>query len=77
MDVIYEKIGPNRRIEIPEEMMNRLGLKVGEDVELRVVDRKVLIKPSRSIVDELTGIIKVEDSKVVDEVVENEEFYEF
>lgn len=76
MDVIYEKIKPNRRIEIPEEMMKRLGLKVGEEIELRVVDRKVLIRPSRSIVDELTGIIKV-DPKIVDEVVENEDFYEF
>jgi len=76
MDVIYEKIKPNGDIHLPKSVLANLGLKVGEEVELRVMGRKVLIEPSRSVVDELSGIIKV-DSRIVDEIIENEEFYEF
>jgi len=74
--IIHERIKPNGDIHLPKSVLANLGLKVGEEVELRVMGRKVLIEPSRSVVDELSGIIKV-DSRIVDEIIENEEFYEF
>jgi len=75
MDPIFERIKPNGDIELPKQIMKTLHLKVGEKVELRVRDREVLIKPARSVVEELTGIVKA-DSDVVDEVIENEEYYD-
>jgi len=75
MDPIFERIKPNGDIELPKQIMESLHLKVGEEVELRVRDREVLIKPARSVVEELTGIVTA-DSDIVDEIIENEEYYE-
>ena len=72
MDVIYEKIKPGGEIEIPEEIMKRLHLKVGEEVALSVTDRKLLIKPAKSIVDEITGAIEI-DPKIGKRIIEDEE----
>lgn len=38
-------------------------------------DTKVLIRIERAIVDEMTGIVRAK-KEIIDEVVENEEFYE-
>jgi len=70
--IIHERIKPNGGIHIPKSVLAELGLKVGEEIELRVVDRKLLIEPSRSIVDELSGIIKI-DSKLAEEIIEDKE----
>lgn len=70
--IIHEKIKPDGDIHIPKSILADLGLRVGEEIELKVVDRKVLIEPSRSIVDELTGIIKI-DPKLAEEIIEDKE----
>ncbi len=76
MDVIYEKIKPNRKIEIPKEIMERLHLKVGEEIALSVTNRKLLIKPARSVIDEVVGTAKLEDAKLIDKIIEDTEFRE-
>jgi len=72
MDPIFERIKPNGDIELPKQIMKTLHLKVGEEVELRVKDRKVLIKPRRSIVDEMAGAIKL-DQKTAEEIIDSKE----
>jgi len=76
MDVIYEKIKPGGEIEIPEEIMKRLHLKVGEEVALSVTDRKLLIKPAKSVIDEVVGTAKLKDAKLIDKIIEETEFRE-
>lgn len=76
MDIIYEKIKPDRKIEIPEEIMKRLHLKVGEEVALSVTDRKLLIKPAKSVIDEVVGTAKLKDAKLIDKIIEETEFRE-
>ncbi len=73
MDVIYEKIKPNRNIEIPEEIMKKLHLRVGEEVELRVVDRKVLIESTKDPIESLRGMIKLDD-KTIKQIIKSPEF---
>jgi len=76
MDIIYEKIKPGGEIEIPEEIMKRLHLKVGEEVALSVTDRKLLIKPAKSVIDEVVGTAKLKDAKLIDKIIEETEFRE-
>jgi len=73
--IIHERIKPNGGIHIPKSVLAELGLKVGEEIELRVVDRKLLIEPMKMGVDELSGSLRI-DSKLVDELVEKEELFE-
>ena len=73
--IIHERIKPNGGIHIPKSVLAELGLKVGEEIELRVVDRKLLIEPMKIGVDELSGSLRI-DSKLVDELVEKEELFE-
>lgn len=74
MDVIYEKIKPNRNIEIPEEIMKKLHLKIGEKVELRVEDKRLMIHLHKDPIDELTGSISLKDTKLIDEIIESEDW---
>ncbi len=76
MEVVHAKIKKKGEIEIPANILKKIGLKVGEEVELKLGEGGILVKPTKSVVDELTGLIKAK-SKLVDEVVENEELYEF
>ncbi|RLI87016.1 MAG: hypothetical protein DRO76_03030 [Candidatus Altiarchaeales archaeon] len=73
--IIHERIKPNGGIHIPKSVLAELGLKVREEIELRVVDRKLLIEPMKMGVDELSGSLRI-DSKLVDELVEKEELFE-
>jgi len=74
MDPIFERIKPGGGIEIPKQMMKSLHLTVGEEIELRVKDRKLLIEPHKDPVDELTGSISLKDPKIIDEIIESEDW---
>lgn len=76
MEVVHTKVKKKGEIEIPAHILKKLGIKAGEEVELKLGEEGILVKPSKSVVDELTGLIKAKP-KLVDEVVENEELYEF
>lgn len=73
--IIHERIKPSGDIHIPKSILSDLGLRVGEEIELRVVDRKVLIEPMKMGVDELSGSLRI-DSKLIDELIEKEELFE-
>ncbi len=72
MDPIFERIKTGGEIELPREIMKSLHLEIGEEVELILKDRTVLIKPRRSIVDEITGAI-VLDQKTAEEIIDSKE----
>jgi bifunctional DNA-binding transcriptional regulator/antitoxin component of YhaV-PrlF toxin-antitoxin module len=76
MERIIEKIKPNREIELTKEILNALGIKTGEEVILIVKNRELLIKPARSIVDEVVGAAELEDTDLIDEIIEDAEFKE-
>jgi antitoxin component of MazEF toxin-antitoxin module len=47
MKYYHEKIGPNREIRIPEDYMKSLGIYPGEEVELKLSGKRLLIEPIR------------------------------
>jgi bifunctional DNA-binding transcriptional regulator/antitoxin component of YhaV-PrlF toxin-antitoxin module len=69
MEVIIQKDG---MIELPESMMRKLGLKVGDKIIVKDEDDELSIRPKRSIVDELRGSIKVGDKDKIDEIISAE-----
>lgn len=69
MEAIIQK---DRRIELPEPMLKKLGLKVGDTIVIRDEDDKLSIRPKQSVVDELRGAIKVDDEDKIDEIVSAE-----
>jgi len=69
MEVIIQK---DRKIELPEPMLKKLGLKIGDTIVVKEEDDKLSIRPKQSVVDELRGSIKVEDRDKIDEIVSAE-----
>ena len=76
MEVAHIKIKSCGDITIPKNILEMLGIKGGDEVEINIEEQGIFIKSTKSVVDELSGLIKVK-SETVDEVMENEELYEF
>ncbi|MGB2841097.1 MAG: hypothetical protein WBC40_01250 [Halobacteriota archaeon] len=78
MEKLIEKIRPNREIELPEEVLNALGIKIGDKVVLIVKNknRELSVKPAKSIVDEVAGTAELEDTDLIDAIIEDTELKE-
>lgn len=68
MEVVINK---GRHIEIPEYIMKKLGLKIGEKVTIKEKATSIEIAPSRLVADRLRGSIK-SDKKKIDEIIDFE-----
>lgn len=68
MDVVIRKGGI---IELPQKILERYGLKVGEKILLKERNNYLMISPKRAISDELRGSIKANKNKI-DEIVSAE-----
>ncbi len=78
MEVVIKK---GRKIEIPESAMRKLGLEVGKKVIIRekadsleIVPAKIKAVDRRSMVDEISGKLKLKQ-EIIDELVESEDVY--
>ena len=74
MQTLAEKIGQNGEIKLPQPALEALGVKIGEEVILAIKDRAVLIKSAQSLTAKITDSIKLNDPKLIEEVVESEEW---
>ncbi|MGB2841250.1 MAG: hypothetical protein WBC40_02040 [Halobacteriota archaeon] len=74
MQTIAEKIGPKGEIKLPKHVLEALGVKIGEDIILAIEDRMVLIKSAQSLTGKITETIKLDDQKLIEEIVESEEW---
>ncbi len=61
-------------IELPKVLMSQLGLTVGKKVVLSIRDKELLIKPVENITERITDSIKLEDKKLIEEIIETEEW---
>ena len=61
-------------IELPNAMLSELGLSEGEKAALGVEDGEILIKPVKNITERLAGSIKLDDTDLIDEIVESEDW---
>ncbi|MDO8724710.1 MAG: hypothetical protein Q7J35_01415 [Candidatus Methanoperedens sp.] len=74
MEVSHSRINQNKQIKIPDNILDMLGLKSGEEIKMTVVNRKLIVEASSDPVDELTGIIKIKQNEA-DKLIESEEWY--
>ena len=74
MEVSHSRINQNKQIKIPDNILDMLGLKSGEEIRMTVENKKLIVEGSSDSVDELTGIIKIKQSEA-DKLIESEEWY--
>ena len=74
MQTLAERIGPKGEIKLPKHVLEALGVKIGEEVILAITDREVLIKSAQSLTGKITETIKLENQKLIEEIVESEEW---
>ncbi len=71
----HSKIGSHNEIIIPRDIMNSVGLKANDEVELSTMEMKLVIVPRRSAVDVISDALPMK-RELVDELIENEDLYE-
>lgn len=69
MEIITKKTRRNGDFYIPKKIMERLKLKRGEEVILRIEGNKLIIEPEKR------KKLKIKHG-IIDELVENEELFE-
>jgi len=74
MQNLAERIGPKGEIKLPKHVLERLGVKIGEEVILAIKERVVLIKSTQSLTGKVTDSIKLDNQKLIEEIVESEEW---
>ena len=70
MEVLVKKGGI---IELPSSILSEINLCEGKRVALSVIGGKLLIKPIKSLTDQLIGSIKLDDQKLIEEIIESED----
>lgn len=71
MEIIIRKGGI---IELPEFIIAKLGLIAGKKVTLSIRDKELLIKPVENVTERITDSIKLDDRKLIEEIVETEDW---
>ena len=74
MQTLAERIGPKGEIKLPKHALEALEVKIGEEVILAIKDRIVLIKSTQSLTGKVTDSIKLDNQKLIEEIVESEEW---
>lgn len=74
MQNLAERIGPKGEIKLPKHVLERLGVKIGEEVILAIRDRVVLIKHAQRLTEKIAESIKLDNQKLIEEIVESEEW---
>lgn len=73
-----QKIKPNGELKLPQEVMRKLKLKVGEKVRLEIRGNEITVQPvkvgKKNITKKLSGSIKLHDPKLIDEIISSEEW---
>ncbi|CAG0955774.1 hypothetical protein METP2_00488 [Methanosarcinales archaeon] len=74
MEVAHSKITRNKHIEIPDKILEMLGLRSGEEIRMTVINKKLIVEASSDPVDELAGIIELKEAEA-EELIESKEWY--
>lgn len=70
MEVLVKKGGI---IELPSSILSEINLCEGKRVALSVKGGELLVKPIKSLTDQLIGSIKLDDQKLIEEIIESED----
>lgn len=58
------QVMPKGEIKLPMEVIDNLGVKIGEELEVKIKGRQVILSPTRSVADELWGSIKCSKEEI-------------
>jgi len=61
-------------IELPSSILSEMGLGEGERVALSIRDGEILVKPVKSVTEQLTDSIKLDDQELIEEIIESEDY---
>jgi antitoxin component of MazEF toxin-antitoxin module len=61
-------------IELPSSILSEIGLCEGRRVDLTVKDGEIHIKPVESLTEQLIGSIKLDDQKLIEEIIESDDW---
>lgn len=70
MEAVIRKGG---LIEFPSSILSEIGLCEGKRVALSIKGGKILVKPVKTITEQLTDSIKLDDQKLIEEIIESED----
>lgn len=71
MEAIIRKGGI---IEFPSSILSEIGLSEGKRVALSIKGGEILVKPVKTITEQLTDSIKLDDQKLIEEIIESEDY---
>jgi hypothetical protein len=61
-------------IEVPSSILSEIGLCEGRRVALTAKDGEIHIKPVKSLTEQLIDSIKLDDQKLIEEIIESEDW---
>ena len=61
-------------IEFPSSILSEIGLGEGKRVALSIKGGEILVKPVKTITEQLTDSIKLDDQKLIEEIIESEDY---
>jgi len=61
-------------LELPSSILSEIGLREGRRVDLTVKNGVIHIKPVKSLTEQLIGSIKLDDQKLIEEIIESEDW---
>ncbi len=71
MEVLVKKGGI---IELPSSILSEIDLCEGKRVAWSVKDGELIVKPIKSLTDKLVGWIKLDDQKLIEDIIESEDW---
>jgi len=70
MEVLVKKGGI---IELPISILSEIGLCEGKRVSLSIKGGELLVRPVKSLTDQLIGSIPIDDQKIIEDLIESED----
>ncbi len=70
MEVLVKKGGI---IELPISILSEIGLCEGKRVSLSINGGELLVRPVKSLTDQLIGSIPIDDQKIIEDLIESED----
>jgi len=71
MEVLVKKGGI---IELPSSILSEIDLCEGKRLALSVKDGELIVKPIKSLTDQLAGSIKLDDQKLIEDIIESNDW---
>ncbi|PKP55787.1 MAG: hypothetical protein CVT88_09940 [Candidatus Altiarchaeales archaeon HGW-Altiarchaeales-1] len=73
MECIIEKIKSDYGVVIPMSLIDALGIRIGEEVKMKVVNKELIVTRNIDPIKNIRGLIKL-DKETTNQVIHSPEF---